>query len=54
MVGLHRGSFAAAGTTWPPALVALVFLPARAQAEQDIVLITGAADTRPSMTEASA
>jgi EmrB/QacA subfamily drug resistance transporter len=53
--GLHRGSVAAAGITLAAALVALVFVPARAAAGDDIVLsTTDAADTRPSMTGASA
>ncbi len=35
MTGLHRGSLVAAGITLAAALVALVFVPARAAATED-------------------
>ena len=52
MAGVHRGSLVAAGTALAAALVALVFLPARPAASEDLVLIrTEAADSAaPSMT----
>jgi hypothetical protein len=53
MTGLHRGSLVAAGTALAGALVALVFVPARAAAGEDLVLVrTEAADSVPSMTRA--
>jgi len=55
MTGLHRGSLVAAGTALAAALVALVFVPARAAASEDLVLVrTEAADSIPSMTRADA
>ena len=51
MTGLHRGSLVAAGTALVGALVALVFVPARAAATEDLALVrTEAADSIPSMT----
>ncbi len=53
--GLHRGSVVAAGITFAAALVALAFVPARAAAGEDILLIgTEAGDTRPSVAKTSA
>jgi hypothetical protein len=55
ITGVHRGSLVAAGTALAAALVALVFLPARAAAGEDLVLVrTEAADTVPSMTRSNA
>jgi len=55
VTGLHRGSLVAAGTALAAALVALVFEPARAKADEDLVFVqTDAADTLPSMTSTSA
>jgi hypothetical protein len=51
MTSLHRGSLVAAGTALVGALVALVFVPARAAATEDLALVrTEAADSIPSMT----
>ncbi len=53
MTGVHRGSLVAAGAALAAALVALVFVPARAAAAEDLVLVrTEAADSVPSMTRA--
>jgi len=53
MTGAHRGSLVAAGAALAAALVALVFVPARAAATEDLVLVrTEAADSVPSMTRA--
>ena len=55
VTGLHRGSLVAAGTALAAALVALVFLPARAGGGEDLALVrTEAAGTLPSMTRSSA
>jgi hypothetical protein len=55
VTGLHRGSLVAAGTALAAALVALVFVPARAAASEDLVLVrTEAADSVPSMTQSNA
>src|ERR1700761_5650381 len=55
MTGVHRGSLVAAGTALAAALVALVFVPARAAASEDIVLVrTEAADSVPSITRTGA
>jgi EmrB/QacA subfamily drug resistance transporter len=51
MTGLHRGSVVAAGTSLAAALVALVFLPARAAAAKDVVTVI---DPARSETEAAA
>jgi hypothetical protein len=46
MTGLHRGSLVAAGATLAAALMALVFVPARAAAAADPEIYgTGAADS---------
>jgi hypothetical protein len=55
MTGVHRGSLVAAGAALAAALVALVFVPARAAASEDIVLVrTEAADSVPSITRTGA
>jgi DHA2 family multidrug resistance protein-like MFS transporter len=55
VAGLHRGSLVAAGTALAAALVALVFVPARAAAGEDLVFVqTDAADSAPSMTRQGA
>jgi len=55
VTGLHRGSLVAAGTALVAALVALVFVPARAAASEDLVFVqTDAADSAPAMTRTSA
>jgi hypothetical protein len=55
MTGLHRGSLVAAVTALVGALVALAFVPARAAASEDLVLVrTEAADSIPSMTRTDA
>jgi len=55
ITGVHRGSLVAAGTALAAALVALAFLPARAAAGEDLVLVrTEASDTLPSMTQSNA
>ena len=55
VTGLHRGSLVAAGTALAAALVALVFVPARAAASEDLVFVqTDAADSAPAMTRTSA
>jgi hypothetical protein len=53
MAGAHRGSLVAAGAALAAAVVALVFVPARAAATEDIVLVrTEAADSIASVTRA--
>jgi hypothetical protein len=48
MTGVHRGSLVAAGPALAAALVALVFLPARPAATEELPLIqTEAADSIP-------
>jgi hypothetical protein len=55
MTGVHRGSLVAAGTALAAALVALVFVPARAAVSEDPVLVrTEAADSLPSVTRTGA
>jgi DHA2 family multidrug resistance protein-like MFS transporter len=52
MTGIHRGSLVAAGATLAAALMALAFLPARAAASEDLLLVrTEEAETLPSMTQ---
>jgi EmrB/QacA subfamily drug resistance transporter len=51
MTGLHRGSLVAAGTALAAALVALIFVPARAAATEDPALAAAeAGDSVPAMT----
>jgi hypothetical protein len=51
VAGVHRGSLVAAGTALAAALVALVFVPARPAATEEIALIrTEAADSLPPAT----
>src|ERR1700733_638256 len=55
MTGVHRGSLVAAGTALAAALVALVFVPARAAVSEDLLLVrTEAADSVPSITRTGA
>ena len=54
VTGLHRGSLVAAGTALAAALVALVFVPARAAAAEDPALVrTEAADSLAPITTSS-
>ena len=51
VTGVHRGSLVAAATTLAAALVALVFVPARPAASEDIVLVhTDATGSVPTVT----